>query len=74
MEFSLRIRINKWELFFLDSEKVLKFCFIWCNKKILRIVVTNEEGTAELANVKAYEVGGKTGTAEISKKGRYTRD
>jgi len=42
--------------------------------KILRKIVTNKEGTAKLANVKGYEVGGKTGTAEISKNGRYTRD
>ena len=42
--------------------------------KILRKIVTNEEGTAELANVKGYDVGGKTGTAQISKNGRYTRD
>ena len=42
--------------------------------KILRKIVTNEEGTAELANVEGYEVGGKTGTAEISKNGKYTRD
>jgi cell division protein FtsI (penicillin-binding protein 3) len=42
--------------------------------KILRKIVTNKEGTAELANVKGYEVGGKTGTAQISKNGRYTRD
>jgi len=42
--------------------------------KILRKIVTNEEGTAELANVEGYEVGGKTGTAQISKNGKYTRD
>ena len=42
--------------------------------KILRKIVTNKEGTAELANVEGYEVGGKTGTAQISKNGKYTRD
>ena len=42
--------------------------------KILRKIVTNKDGTAELANVKGYEVGGKTGTAQISKNGNYTRD
>ena len=42
--------------------------------KILRKVVTNKDGTAELANVEGYEVGGKTGTAQISKNGKYTRD
>ena len=42
--------------------------------KILRKIVTNKEGTAELADVEGYAVGGKTGTAQISKNGKYTRD
>ena len=38
---------------------------------ILRKIVV--EGTAKLANVKGYEVGGKTGTANKSAKGGYSR-
>ncbi|WP_415321089.1 penicillin-binding protein 2 [Candidatus Pelagibacter sp. Uisw_092] len=42
--------------------------------KILRKIVTHKDGTAKLANVKGYEVSGKTGTAQISKNSKYTRD
>ena len=31
---------------------------------ILRKIVSTEEGTAGFANVKGYEIGGKTGTAD----------
>jgi len=40
---------------------------------ILRKVVANKEGTANFANIKGYEVGGKTGSALKSKDGIYTK-
>ena len=40
---------------------------------ILRKIVVTKEGTASLANVKGYEIGGKTGTAEKSFKGGYSK-
>jgi len=41
---------------------------------ILRKVVTTKEGTASLANVDGYQVGGKTGTAQKSLMGGYSKN
>jgi len=41
--------------------------------KVLRKIVNTEDGTAKLANVKSYQIAGKTGTANQSAKGGYSR-
>ncbi len=46
------------------SEKILP---------ILRKIVTTKEGTASLANVDGFEIGGKTGTAQKSIAGGYSK-
>jgi cell division protein FtsI (penicillin-binding protein 3) len=51
------------------AEKVLQPTTIEKAKQLLRSVV--EKGTAKSLNIKTFKVGGKTGTAQIAKKGKY---
>jgi cell division protein FtsI (penicillin-binding protein 3) len=58
----------------LKQERLLKKGVSKKIVSILRKVVTLKEGTASLANVEGYEVGGKTGTAQKSTIGGYSKD
>ena len=58
----------------LKRERLLKKDVSNKINSILRKIVTSKEGTASLANVEGYEVGGKTGTAQKSAIGGYSKD
>ena len=54
------------------KEKIISTETSLAINSILRKVVKNKEGTANFANIKGYDVGGKTGTALKSINGIYT--
>ncbi len=57
----------------ISKEKILNDAVSNKILPILRKIVTTKEGTASLANVDGYEVGGKTGTAQKSIAGGYSK-
>ena len=63
----IKSKNNNFESKRIISSKTSKYI-----NSILREVVTDENGTASLAEVDGYYVGGKTGTANKSTNGRYT--
>jgi cell division protein FtsI (penicillin-binding protein 3) len=58
----------------LKNKKILKNDVSKKINPILRKIVNTKEGTASLANVDGYEVGGKTGTAQKSTLGGYSKN
>ncbi len=57
----------------LKKQRILKENLSETINPILRKIVSTKEGTAGFANVKGYEVGGKTGTADQPSEGGYSK-
>lgn len=58
---------------YIRKEKIAKVISSLTSQKIKAMLISVvEEGFGKLARIKGYKVGGKTGTAQVPEKGKYT--